>query len=316
VKREATAFAPASVSNVACGFDIMGFALADIGDAVTVRYTDAPGARITAISGTVSTISREVGRNTAGPPVVEVMKRYQCAHGIEIDIKKGLPVGSGIGSSAASAVAAAVAADALLGGKLSKLDLLACALEGERLASGSIHVDNLAPSLWGGFVLVRGYEPIDIVPVTSPLDLWCALVVPEVEIKTKEARKILPKQLPLEDVITQTGNAAGLIAGLMSGDTGLIARSLHDRIAEPARRSLIPGYDAVKTAALGAGALGCNISGSGPTIFALCDGEDAAHRSAGAMGDAMQKAGVACAMIVSSIRNSGARVDVRTPNAS
>ncbi|MGA9117817.1 MAG: homoserine kinase [Bacteroidota bacterium] len=308
MRKEATAYAPASVSNVACGFDIMGFALGDVGDAVTVRHSEARGARISTISGSTCFISKEMDKNTAGPPVVEVMKRYACGHGIEIDIKKGLPVGSGIGSSAASAMAAAVAADALLGGKLSKQELLECAIEGEKLASGSIHVDNLAPSLWGGFVLVRGYKPIDIVPIKSPVDLWCALVVPEVEIRTRESRKLIPRQVPLEDVITQTGNAAGLIAGLMSGDTGLIARSLHDRIAEPVRRNSIPGYTAVKEAALSAGALGCNISGSGPSIFALCDSESSARRSGDAMSEAMRKSGVAFSTIVSSINNSGARV--------
>jgi len=308
MRTEVSAFAPASVSNVACGFDIMGFALGNAGDIVTARRAERTGVRIVRVEGGRCPIPADPDKNTAGPPVREVMKRYRYAGGIEIDIKKGLPIGSGIGSSAASAVAAAVAADALLGSKLSKLELLECAVEGEKIASGSLHVDNLAPCLWGGFVLVRGYHPIDIVPIVSPLTLWCAVIVPEVEIRTSESRKLLPKHLSLVDVVAQTGNAAGLIAGLMAGDAGLIARSLHDRIAEPARQKTIPGYTRMKEAALEAGALGCNISGSGPAVFALSESEDVARRSSGAMGLALENEGVPFSLFVSSIKNSGARI--------
>ena len=308
MRTEISAFAPASVSNVACGFDIMGFALGGAGDTVTVRFSDAPGVHINRIRGSRCPISTDPTKNTAGPPVREVMRRYGHTGGIEIDIQKGLPVGSGIGSSAASAVAAAVAADALLGSKLGKHDLLECAVEGEKIASGALHVDNLAPCLWGGFVLVRGYDPIDIVPIFSPLSLWCAVIVPEVEIRTSESRKLLPKHLLLADVIAQTGNAAGLIAGLMSGDAGLVGRSLQDRIAEPVRKSSIPGYAKVKAAALESGALGCNISGSGPAIFALCDAEDSAHRISDAMSAALREEKIQFSVFASNINNSGSRV--------
>lgn len=308
MRTEVSVFAPASVSNVACGFDIMGFALGDAGDIVTVRRVAEPGVRIVRVEGSKCPLPSDPAKNTAGPPVFEVAKRYQYGGGIEIDIQKGLPVGSGIGSSAASAVAAAVATNTLLGGTLSKMELLECAVEGEKIASGSLHVDNLAPCLWGGFVLIRGYHPIDVVPIASPLSLWCAVVVPEVEIRTSESRKLLPTHLPLADVIEQTGNAAGLIAGLMAGDPGLIGRSLHDRIAEPARKKTIPGYASVKQAALEAGALGCNISGSGPAVFALCDSEESARRSSEAMGLALREEHVPFSVFVSTINSSGARI--------
>ncbi len=308
MRKEISAFAPASVSNVACGFDIMGFALGDAGDTVTVRHSNEKGVHINRIEGSRCPISADPSKNTAGPPVREVMKRYGYTGGIEIDIRKGLPVGSGIGSSAASAVAAAVAADALLGSELTRHDLLECSIEGEKIASGALHVDNLAPCLWGGFVLVRGYDPIDIVPVVSPLSLWCAVIVPEVEIRTSESRKLLPTHVPLSDVIAQTGNAAGLIAGLMTGDARLISRSLHDRIAEPARKHSIPGYANIKQAALESGALGCNISGSGPAVFALCDSRQSAMDAKDAMSGAMLEQKISFSVFVSTINGSGAKV--------
>jgi len=308
MRTHVSAFAPASVSNVACGFDIMGFALGDAGDTIAVRPTRKKGIHIVSIDGCQGPIPTDPAKNTAGPPVHEVMRRYGYDGGIEVEIHKGLPIGSGIGSSAASAVAAAVAADALLGGILSKHDLLECSVEGEKIASGALHVDNLAPCLWGGFVLVRGYDPIDIVPIASPLSLWCAVIVPEVEIRTSESRKLLPKHIPLADVVAQTGNAAGLIAGLMSGDAGLIRRSLKDRIAEPVRKGLIPGYENVKAAALEAGALGCNISGSGPAIFALCESKESAGGVAAAMSASLKQERVTFSVFTSNIHNSGARV--------
>ena len=308
MKTEATAFAPASVSNVACGFDIMGFALEGAGDRVTVRRTSGGGIRITIITGCEGTLPKDVASNTAGPPVQEVARRCGYKHGLEIEVHKALPIGSGIGSSAASAVAAAVATNAVLDAGLSRTELLECAIEGEKVASAAIHADNLAPSLWGGFTLVRGIHPVDVVPIVCPRPLWCALILPSILIETKESRKLLPCTVALADVIVQTGNAAGLVAGLMSGDFGLIGRSLHERIAEPARMHMIPRYLATKEAALSSGALGCNISGSGPAVFALCASAEIAHRVAGSMGEAFRPTGIRHTTLVSCINTSGARV--------
>lgn len=279
----ATAFAPASVSNVACGFDIMGFALEGPGDRVTVRRSDTPGIHITDVRGCKEALPREPRLNTAGAPVLAIAGRCQYGGGISIEIEKGFPMGSGLGSSAASAVAAAVATNALLDAGLSKKDLLEFALAGEMVASGSCHADNVAPSLFGGFILVRGYDPIDVISIATPDTLWCAIVHQHFTIATKESRKLLPEAVPLKDVVVQTGNAAGLVAGLLTSDLSLVGRSLHDVIAEPARAHTIPRFQELRNAALEAGALGCSISGSGPAVFALASGPDAARKCAKAM---------------------------------
>jgi len=306
--REVSAFAPASVSNVSCGFDIMGFALRGAGDTVTARESDTPGVRLGKITGSTAVLSMDPKENTACPPVAALLKKRAGVNGIELDIHKGVPVGGGIGSSAASAVAAVVAADALLGTHLSPGELLALAVEGEKIASGAVHVDNLAPSLMGGFILVRGYDPIDLVRIPVASGFWCAVVTPDVEIRTAEARKLLPKAIPLRDVVTQTGNAAGLVAGLIAGDGALVGRSVADVIAEPARRHLIPAFDAMGEAARRGGALGYGISGSGPSVFALADSEAAASRVAGAIAGALREAGRAWTVIVSPLGAPGASV--------
>ena len=304
----ATAFAPASVSNVASGFDIMGFALDGPGDTVTVRLTRTPGVTITKITGTTADLPFEPELNTAGAPVIALFRHAGTSFGAEIEIHKGLPLGSGIGSSAASAVAAAFAANAALGAGLTGEELLPFAIEGEKIASGAVHVDNLSPSLLGGFVLVRGYGPIDLVKIPPPDDLWCTIVRPHIEIRTKESRQALPKQVPLKDVVTQTGNAAGLIAGLLTSNYGLIGRSLHDVIAEPARGPMIPGFQAMKEAAMRAGALGCSISGSGPSVFALSRGRKTADETCLAMSEALDAIGCAHSRSVSLISPVGARL--------
>ncbi|HTS00748.1 MAG TPA: homoserine kinase [Bacteroidota bacterium] len=308
MKREVTAFAPASVSNVSCGFDIMGFALRGAGDTVTARPCESPGVHIGSITGSSSALPLDAAGNTACPPVAALLARCAPGRGIELDIRKGVPVGGGIGSSAASAVAAVLAADALLGTRLTQAELLALAVEGEKIASGAVHVDNLAPSLMGGFVLVRGYDPIDVVSVAVAPGFWCAVVSPDVEIRTEDARKILPHSVPLRDVVRQTGNAAGLVAGLLTGDGALVGRSLVDVIAEPARRHLIPAYEAMRSAALGEGALGCGISGSGPSMYAIGSSEEGAGRAARAMERALRAAGHECTLIVSPVGAPGASV--------
>lgn len=306
--REVAAYAPASVSNVSCGFDIMGFAIEGAGDTVTARMSPVPGVRITRITGSLSTLPAEAALNTAGPPVLALLREYAPGAGVELEIAKGIPVGGGIGSSAASAVAAVVAADALLGTRLPREKLLDLAIEGERVASGATHVDNLSPCLWGGFVLVRGYDPIDIVQIRVPESLWCSVISPGIEVKTEHARRILPRTLPLADLVTQSGNAAGLIAGLFTSDFGLIRRSLYDVVAEPARVHLIPGFAGMKASAMAGGALGCGISGSGPALFALSSSQDEAHRIAESLGRACEETGMRYSTIVSRVGAPGARI--------
>jgi homoserine kinase len=306
--RSVTAFAPASVSNVACGFDIMGFALEQPGDHVTVRFAEDPGVRISVEGADAQSISLDPRENTAGMPVMAMVQDHAPGQGIEIIVRKGLPVGSGIGSSAASAVAASLACDALLGCKLQREEILRYAIEGERIASGAVHVDNLAPALWGGFVLVRGYDPIDLVHLPVPDELWCSIVCPDVQIRTREAREMLPKCIPLSDVVRQTGNAAGLVVGLMSGNLELIGRSLHDVIAEPARSCLIPGFLQLKKSAMEAGALGCSISGSGPAMFALAGSRATAKAVEEAMAKAVDGKTPLSLSFVSPVAKRGARI--------
>ena len=308
MQSQVTAFAPASVSNVSCGFDIMGFALDGAGDTVTVRRTTEAGVRMGTISGCPVALPDDPAANTAGAPLVALLREFAPGSGVEIDIRKGIPVGGGIGSSAASAVAAVVAANELLGTHLPNEELLRLAIEGEKVASGAVHVDNLAPSLWGGFVLVRGYDPIDIIPIRVPDSLWCTVISPALEVRTDEARRILPSVVPLGNVTVQAGNAAGLIAGLLTGDYRLIGRSLRDVIAEPAREHLIPGFARMKDAAGRAGALGAGISGSGPSVFALSRSQAEAGAISRAMGALLGEIGLRYAAIVSRVGAAGARV--------
>jgi homoserine kinase len=296
------------VSNVACGFDIMGFALTEPGDRVTVRAVRDAGVRITRIGPAGVSLPADPARNTAGAPVMAMLAATRATTGLEVEIEKGLPVGSGIGSSAASAVAAAVACNEVLESGFDHHALLRFALEGERIASKATHVDNLAPCLWGGFVLVRGYDPVDIVHLPVPDRLWCAVLCPALEIRTDEARRILPQLIPLRDVVAQTGNAAGLVAGLMTENYGLIGRALHDRIAEPARAALIPGFEEIKRGAMDSGALGCSISGSGPAVFALAASEGAARAAASAMGEAARAHQLDHWSIICRIPRQGARI--------
>ena len=276
-----TVFAPASVSNVACGFDALGFALEHLGDLVHARTRagDASGVEISEIRGDSGLLPTKARSNTAGLAAQSVLDHWQ-ARGpqasrnlrqvvVELEIEKCMPLSSGLGSSAASAVGGAVATDLVLqeltGDEgLSKNDLLLSALEGEKLASGSEHGDNLGPSLWGGFVLVRAIRPEpDFVQLPVPENLYCALVKPDIEVKTHEARGLIATQVPLADAIAHWANVGALVAALHSGDLALLGRALEDRIAEPCRAGLVPGFREAKQAAVDEGALGSNLSGSG-----------------------------------------------------
>ncbi len=267
-------FSPASVSNVGCGFDIFGFALHQPGDELVMRIVDKPGIHITKITGDEHHLPRDAKKNTAAVSLRAMMNELEPKFGVEMELHKKMPLGSGLGSSAASAVASVFALNALLKKPFSKNDLLLFALEGEKIASGNIaHADNVAPCLYGGFTLVRGCNPPDVISISVPDDLYCTIIHPHIEIKTEFARKILRSQIKLSDAVKQWGNAAALVVGLMKPDYELIKRSIEDYIIEPIRGSLIPNYFLLKETALKNNALGCSISGSGPSVFALSRSE-------------------------------------------
>lgn len=306
--RLVTAFAPATVSNVACGFDVLGFPMEELGDFVTARLT-ASGVTIDDIVGDEGRLPREAARNTAGVAARALLEAASERRGVALTIKKGLPLSSGLGGSAASAAAAVVAVNALIGGHASVDTLVRCALIGEGLGSGGAHPDNIAPAICGGFVLVRHPNPPDIVRLPVPAGLTAVVVHPDLEIETARARALLGSTVPLADAIQQWANLGALVHGLHAGDFELIARSLEDTIAEPRRAPLVPGLAAIKRAAVVAGALGCSLSGSGPSIFALCRDRSSAERVASAMTAAVQREiGGESQTYVSSISTRGAYV--------
>ena len=306
--KSVTAFAPATVSNVACGFDVLGFALASPGDEVTARLVPS-GVSIDDITGDSGRLPRSAERNTAGVAAQALLHTAGERRGVALTIRKGLPLASGLGGSAASAAAAVVAVDALFQLGSSLETLVACALEGERLGAGSAHADNIAPSICGGFVLVRRSHPPDIVRLPVPAGLTAVVVHPDLEIETAMARKLLGDTVLLKDAIQQWANLGAFVDGLHRGDFDLISRSLEDRIAEPRRAALVPGLAAIKQAAVEAGALGCGLSGSGPSLFALCRTAADAERVARAMTDAVRaEIGGEVQTYVSSVAPHGARV--------
>lgn len=301
-------FAPATVANVACGFDILGFAVDAPGDEVCVTLSDQPGVRITKITGDEGRLPKEIEKNTAGLAALKYLKAIESKQGITIEIHKKMPLGSGLGSSAASSVATLFALNELMGGKMSKKEMLPFAMEGERLACGAAHADNVAPALFGGFVLIRSYDPLDVIEIDTPDNLYCTVVHPDVEVKTEDARRVLKQQLTLKNAIQQWGNTAGLIAGLLKKDYSLIGRSLEDVVVEPARAILIPHFHEVKSAALKSGALGSSISGAGPSVFALCEGKEIAEKAGKAMQQAFRDADIESQIYVSKVNGEGPKI--------
>ena len=300
-----TVFAPATVANVASGFDVLGFALDSPGDAVTITRVPGDAVAVVAITGDGGKLPRDPKKNTAAVAVTGFMEKMGRPFGVEISLEKRMPLSSGLGSSAASAVAAVFAANILAGRPLPPRELLPFTMEAERAACGSAHADNVAPSLLGGFVLIRSYEPLDVVQLPVPAGLCCAVAHPHTELRTEDARKILKKEVRLADAIRQWGNLAALVAALYNGDLSLLGRSLQDVVAEPARSLLIPGFDAVKSAALAAGALGCSISGSGPSVFALCASTEDSARAGNAMVAAFREAGLESDLYLSAVNTKG-----------
>jgi homoserine kinase len=302
------AFAPATVANVSCGFDVFGFALHTPGDEVEILLNDSGVVSINEITGDHGLLPRDARQNTSGVAVEHFLKAIKSGMGAEIILHKKLPLGSGMGSSAASAVAALVAVNHAAGNPFTRKELLPFAMEAERIACGSAHADNVAPSLLGGFVLIRDREKLDIIDIPVPDDLYCVVIHPNIEIRTSDARQALKKTLSLQDAVKQWGNTAAMVAALMKADYELLGRSLEDVVAEPVRSIFIPGYADVKHAALQSGALGCGISGSGPSMFALCKGEGDALRVSIDMLQVFKSINLSAESYVSTINREGARI--------
>lgn len=304
------AFAPGSIGNLACGFDVLGMALEGPGDEVAARIGGPPGlVVIRTIHGDGGRLPLQAERNTAGAAARAVLAELGGQEGVELEIHKGLPLAAGMGGSAASAVAAAVAVDQLLQGGLPPESLLRCALAGEAVAAGEAHPDNAAPSLLGGLVLVPSWEPLRMIELEVPRELWVVHVHPHVEVETAAARRALGDRISLHDAVAQWGNTAALVVGLFRQDWEIIARSVEDRVAEPLRAGAVPGFHAVKRAALESGALASSLSGSGPSLFALCRGRDRAKAVGSAMVEAFREAaGLQADLILSPGRAPGARI--------
>jgi homoserine kinase len=306
VTNEVRVYTPATVANVACGFDILGFALEKPGDEIVARFSEQIGFRIVKITGDGGKLPYEIDKNTAGFAAKKLLEYLGETRGIELEIHKKMPFGSGMGSSAASAVGGVVAVNELLGCPLSRKELLPFAVLGEQIADGAYHADNVAPCLLGGIVLIRSNEELDVHNLPLPADLFATVIFPDIEILTKDARDVLSANVTLKQMIAQTGNLAGLIVGLMNADYELIGRSLQDVVIEPQRQHLIPHFQAVKSAAMQAGALGCSISGAGPSIFALSVGHATAEQVGAAMKQASDEAGISNQIFVSVINKNGA----------
>lgn len=296
-------FCPATIANISCGFDVLGLALEAVGDEMIVTKTEEAGIRITKISGQV--LPLETMDNVAGVAGMALLNQCSYEGGFEIEIHKKIKPGSGIGSSAASAAGAVWAMNELLERPFTQLELVNFAMQGEALASGVAHADNVAPALFGGFTLVRSYEPLDIIKINTPPELYATVIHPQIEVKTSDSRKILKKSISLKDGIKQWGNVGGLISGLFLEDYDLIGRSLVDHIVEPVRSMLIPGFNEVKSETRKAGALGSGISGSGPSIFALSKGKETAEKTADAMSRIYKNIGVDYDVYVSKINTTG-----------
>lgn len=302
----ATAFAPASIGNVAVGYDVLGCCLSGVGDRVTVRRLPEPEVRVQALTGVPMALPTDPADNTATAGLMQWIEEEQLDFGFEVSIEKGIPLGSGMGGSAASAVGAVVAADALVPGTRTREDIFRYALTGEAVASGSYHPDNVAPCLFGGLVLTRSMDPPDVVHLPAPDSIRCVLVHPDREVQTREARACVPPEIPLTEVVQQTAHIGAFVAGCYRGDIGLIGRSLRDCIVEPRRSGLVPGFHDVQAAAMDAGALGCSLAGAGPSVFAWADGDAAATTVRDAMQTAFDAHDVATDTLVCTVDEPGA----------
>ena len=267
-------FAPATVANVVCGFDVLGFAVNAPGDEVVMRKVEKPGISITKITGDDGRLPLDAAKNTVSASVKHFLDHIGKSDlGIEIELHKKMPIGSGLGSSSASTVAGLFAINELLDKPLTQMELVPFAMKGEELACGYGHADNVAPAILGGFVLIRSYEPLDIIRLPHPENLFCAIIFPEVDVPTRDARQMIRQKVFLKDAVTQWGNIAGLVSGLFLKDLDLIGRSMKDILVEPVRSILIPDFYKMREMAMESGAVSFGISGSGPSVFAFCKTE-------------------------------------------
>ncbi len=279
MNRSVRVFAPATVANVICGYDVLGFAVDAPGDEVIMSIKEEPGVIITKISGDEGRLPYDPAKNTVSLSVQHYLRHIGREDvGVSIELHKKMPIGSGLGSSSASTVAGLFAINTLMGSPLSQMQLVPFAMKGEEMACGTGHADNVAPALLGGFVLIRSYEPLDIIQLPYPEELYCSIVFPHVDVPTRDARKIIRANIPLKDAVTQWGNVAGLVSGLFMKDIALIARSMKDVVVEPVRSILIPDFYRLRDIAMENGALSFGISGSGPSVFTFTKNADDAAR--------------------------------------
>lgn len=303
---EVRIFSPGTIANLSCGFDVLGLCLDNVGDEMLIRKSKNKGIRITKIEG--ADLPLETEKNVAGVSALAMLEAIDPDFGFEIEICKHIKAGSGIGSSAASSAGSVFGMNILLGSPFSPRELVPFAMQGEKLAGGSAHADNVAPALLGGFTLVRSYTPLDIIRIESPKDLYATVVHPQIELKTSDARSILKQNITLKTAIEQWGNVGGLVAGLYTQDYDLIGRSLHDAIVEPIRSVLIPEFEKVKAVCKENGALGSGISGSGPSIFALSKSYETARRVSKAMEEIYKAIGLEYEIHVSAINPQGVKI--------
>lgn len=305
-KEQVRVFAPATVANMICGFDVLGFALDEPGDEVHIRRVDEPGVHLVEVTGDDGRLPREVTKNTVSASVLTYLQHVgRTDIGVAMELHKQMPIGSGLGSSAASTVAGLFAINTLLGNPLSREELLPFAVQGEELACGHGHADNVAPALMGGITLIRGYDPLDVVKLPAPPSLFASVVFPHVDVPTRDARQMIRTKVALKDAVTQWGNIAGLVAGLYSNDYQLIGRSMHDVLIEPTRAILIPEFYEMRHLAMESGALSFGISGSGPSVFAFAQSSDVATRITAAVQGVLERQGIESNGYVSGINTTG-----------
>jgi len=299
-------FSPATIANVSCGFDSLGLAVDEIGDEMTFVKTPQKGVEITNITG--AELTYDVDKNAASAVVKKMLLDAKADFGIQLTMHKGYFPGSGLGSSAASSAGAAFGANQLLGKPYSNLELTKFAMFGEEVACRSQIADNVAAAIYGGFVLIRSYQPLEVVKLPVPSELRLVAIHPQIEVRTEDARNVLPKEIALKDAVTQWANVGGLISGLYSNNYELISNSLKDVIVEPHRKKLIPFFDEVKSAAIKAGALGAGISGSGPTIFALCKGDEITEQVYNAIEKSYRNKNIDFEMYTSKVNKEGIKI--------
>ncbi len=305
-KTEIRVFAPATVANVVCGFDVLGFAVNAPGDEVVMRLVDTPGVKLVKITGDEGKLPMSSEKNTVSASVMHYLKHIGREDiGVEIELHKQMPIGSGLGSSSASTVAGLYAINQLMGNKLSPQELLPFAMKGEEVACGYGHADNVAPALMGGFVLIRSYDPLDVISLPVPQGMHAAIVYPEVEVPTKDARRMIRSKIQLKDAVTQWGNIAGLVSGLFLNDLDLVGRSMQDVLVEPTRSILIPDFEQLRAIATQHGAVGFGISGSGPSVFALTKDKTSAEQITKAQQAHLQKLAIKSHAFVSAVNTQG-----------